>query len=345
MNQIQVLGSHNSYKQAIDPELLQILKKERPGRFEGVEYEHLPLAEQLDLGLRKLEIDVVHDPEGGRFAHPYGLEILKQRGIAPRRPYDPEGKMLKPGLKVLHSPDFDFWSHTYTFRETLEQLKAWSDRHPGHLPIAILMNAKDSVPDDPKRTQPLPFDAAAFDAWDAEIRAVLPAQKLITPDDVRGSHETLEKAVLAQQWPRLKEARGRFLFVLDEQGPKRDAYIAGHESLRERVMFANAEPGTPEAAFCIINDPVRALARIQQLVRAGYLVRTRADADTREARSGDYSRMRAAFSSGAQFVSTDYYLPAPFPSRFQVVLPGGGPGRWNPLLAPEGASRMPLEPR
>ena len=344
MNQIQVLGSHNSYKQAMDPELLEILRRQRPGRFEGVEYWHSPLEEQLDLGLRKLEIDVVYDPDGGRFARPWGLEILKQHGLEPSRPYDPDGYMRHPGLKVLHIPDFDVWSHVYTFRQALERLKAWSDQHPEHLPIAILMNAKDNVIDEPNLTAPLPFDAAAFGVWDAEIRAVLPPAKLITPDDVRGEYETLEKAVLAHAWPTLDEARGRFLFVLDEQGPKLEAYAGGHPSLHGRVMFVNAEPGRPEAAFCIVNNPVRSFDRIQQLVRAGYLVRTRSDADTREARSGDYSRMKAAFESGAHFVSTDYYLPAPFDSRFQVKLPGGGPGRWNPLLTPSLDPLPPLEP-
>ena len=54
------------------------------------------------------------------------------------------------------------------------------------------------------------------DAWDAEIREILPPSKLITPDNVRGSYETLENAVLSHAWPSLEEARGRFMFVLDE---------------------------------------------------------------------------------------------------------------------------------
>jgi hypothetical protein len=38
MNQIQVLGSHNSYKQAIDPSLLSLLQKKLGDRARGVEY-------------------------------------------------------------------------------------------------------------------------------------------------------------------------------------------------------------------------------------------------------------------------------------------------------------------
>lgn len=335
MNQMQVVGSHNSYKQAIDPSLLKLLMKENGQRFQSLEYEHAPFSEQLDLGLRKLEIDVVYDPEGGRFAHPYGIRMVEEAGLPAGPKYDPQGLMMKPGFKVLHMPDIDFRSHTYTFKQALAQLKDWSDKHPRHLPILITMNAKEGGMDRSGFVQALPFDKKAYDAWDAEIREVLPPEKLLTPDDVRGEFQTLEEAVLANRWPRLGEARGRFLFILDENGAKMEIYIQGHPSLAGRVMFVNAIEGRPEAALRIVNDAIGDFHYIQRLVKAGYIVRTRADANTREAREGDYSTMRAAFDSGAQYVSTDYYYPnKDFGTGYQVKLPGGGAGRWNPLLTP-----------
>jgi hypothetical protein len=344
MNQTQVIGSHNSYKQAISASLWSLLLVRDPQRMLGLEYSHLPLTRQLDLGLRKLELDVVHDPEGGRYADPLGPKIVAQAGLPAGPPYDPHGVMKEPGLKVLHVQDIDFRTNVYTFRQALEELKSWSDAHPWHLPVAVTMNAKDGKVDREGSTQPLPFDKAAFDAWDAEIRSVLPPEKLLTPDDVRGEYSSLEAAVLAHAWPTLQEARGRFLFVLDERGEKLETYVEGHPSLEGRMMFVNAEEGRPEAAFRIINDPVEDFHRIQHLVRSGYLVRTRADANTMEARSADYSRMRAAFASGAHFVSTDYYVPNPkFGTGYQVKLPGGGPGRWNPLLLPADRPLPPVE--
>jgi len=335
LNQVQVLGSHNSYKLPIDPPLLQLLRKDNRDRYKSLEYSHAPLARQLDLGLRNLELDVVYDPKGSLYSTPLGLRMLREAGLAAGPAYDPDGRMTKPGLKVLHVPDIDFRSHVYTFREALEQLRAWSDVHPRHLPVMITMNAKDSGVDLPGAVRPLPFDAAAFDAWDAEIREVLPAGKLLTPDDVRGGFPTLEAAVLAHAWPALGKSRGRFLFVLDETGPKLEMYAAGHPSLKGRLMFVNALEGRPEAAFRIVNDPITRFHYIRKLVRAGYLVRTRADADTREARAGDYTRMNAAFNSGAHYVTTDYYHPNPdFGTGYKVQLPGGAPGRWNPLLPP-----------
>jgi calcium-dependent phosphoinositide phospholipase C len=334
MNQIEVLGSHNSYHVGIDPELFTFLRQKYGERMDGLYYSHLTIERQLDLGLRSLEIDVVYDPDGGRYAHPAGLDIEKQNHLASPE-YDPQGLMNKPGLKVIHIPDIDFRSNVYTFQQELALLKAWSNSHPGHLPVAITMNAKDDGLKQPGFVQPLPFDATAFENWDSEILKGLGREKLILPDDVRGQYATLEAAVLAHAWPKLSQARGKFFFILDETGRKMETYIGGHPSLKGRAMFVNAPEGRPEAAFRIVNDAKKDWAYIQYLVRSGYYVRTRADADTKEARAGDYSRWRAALISGAQVISTDYYVPdARLGTGYVVKLPGGQPGRWNVLLLP-----------
>ena len=334
MNQIRILGTHNSYKQAINPPLLKLLRERIGNRIEGLEYSHRPIEEQLDRGLRGLEIDVVYDPQGGLYAHPKGLALEKENGIQ-GPPFDPDGLMEKPGFKVIHVPDIDFRANVYTFQQELAILKKWSGAHPHHLPISITMNGKDDGIKQPGYVQPLPFDRAAYDAWDGEILKGLGRDKLITPDDVRGTHPSLEAAVLAQDWPKLEDARGKFLFVLDEHGKKMERYIEGHPSLKGRVMFVNEEEGKPEAAVRIVNEPRQDWAYIQHLVRSGYLVRTRADANTVEARKGDYSGWKAALISGAQIISTDYFDPDPaLNTGYHVRLPGGQPGLWDPLLLP-----------
>jgi len=343
MNQVQVLGSHNSYHVGIDPELFTFLRQKYGERMDGLYYSHLPIEQQLDRGLRSLEIDVVYDPHGGLYAHPAGLEIEKQNHL-PSREYDPQGLMNKPGLKVIHVPDIDFRSNVYTFQQELTLLKMWSNAHPHHLPIAITMNAKDDGLKEPGFVQPLLFDAVAFDGWDSEILKGLGREKLIVPDDVRGQYAMLEAAVLAHAWPKLSQARGKFFFILDETGQKMETYISGHPSLKGRVMFANASEGRPEAAFRIVNEPKKDWAYIQYLVRSGYYVRTRADADTKEARTRDYTRWRAALISGAQVISTDYYVPdARLGTGYFVKLPGGQPGRWNILVLPNDRPLPPLE--
>ena len=96
----------------------------------------------------------------------------------------------------------------------------------------------------------------------------------------------------------------------------------------------SAQAPDDDAAFTVVNDPVADGALIQELVEQGYLVRTRTDADTAEARTGDTTRREAAFASGAQIVSTDYEREDPRFPGFVVALPGGGPARCNPVNAP-----------
>ena len=183
---------------------------------------------------------------------------------------------------------------------------------------------------------PIPFGPAEFDALDAEIRAVFPAEQLITPDDVRRGLSTLDEAVRSVGWPTLGASRGKVLFCLDNGG-KRDVYLEGHPGLEGRVLFTNAVPGSADAAFVEQNDPLADPARIPALVQAGYIVRTRADADTEQARTGDTTDRNAALASGAQYVSTDYPVPNPdFGTGYFVEIPDGVPGRCNPIAAPVG---------
>ena len=306
LNQIQAIGSHNSYKQAIDPALVKLVRATSGKSLDELDYAHLALTDQLNLGLLGLEIDLCNDPEGGRYAVPLGQKLLAGSGATPM-PYDPDGVMREPGFKVLHIPDLDFRSHNLTFKSALAELRAWSVAHPKHLPIIVTVNLKDGPSPIPGGADALPWDAPALDALDAALTAGLGSERLLTPDAIRGEG-TLEEAVLKRGWPTVDACRGKFLFVLDEEGEKRLLYVKGHPSLRGRVLFTTSPPGEPEAAVLIINDPLADGERIQALVGKGYLVRTRADAETREARTGDYSRFQAAQASGAQLISTDYYI-------------------------------------
>ena len=343
LNDLQVLGSHNSYKAAIDSSLMRLLRQRRPETARALDYAHPPLREQLRLGLRSLELDVYHDPNGGRYADPRGPELVEAQGLPPGPPYDPNGRMEAPGFKVLHVQGLDFRSTCLTFRECLREVRAWSTAHPQHVPVIITLNAKDDSVGRPGFAEPLPFDASAFDALDAEIRSVFGPDQLITPDDVRGTAPTLRAAAQDEQWPRLDEARGRVMFVLDETGRKLDAYRRGHPSLRGRAMFADAPEDSPEAAVHILNQPLEQGDRIRRLVEAGYMVRTRADANTVEARTGTTRRRDAAFASGAHVISTDYYRPDPtLGTDYEVDLPGGLPARCNPVAAPADCERAAL---
>ena len=73
-------------------------------------------------------------------------------------------------------------------------------------------------------------------------------------------------------------------------------------------------------------------------------MRTRADADTVEARTGNTAPRDTAIASGAQYVSTDYPVPDPdFGTGYFAAIPGGLPGRCNPVNAPAGCRTAALE--
>jgi len=324
LNKIQVIGSHNSYKIGIEPGLYKVLAAKDSAAMKGLQYDHISIIDQLNMGLRNLEIDIYADSKGGKYAHPKGLDLAKAD-----KAYDPKGEMNKPGFKVFHVTDIDFRSWTPTFDGCLQQLKTWSDANPGHVPVFITLEPKDG---DANRfgTIPEAFTTQLFDEVDAVIKKNLGENKLITPDMVRCKYKTLEEAVLAGNWPTLKEAKGRFFFILDNSDKKMELYMQGHPSLKGRVVFVNAKPGTPEAAAMFRNNSED--ATIPDLIKKGYIIRTRADSDTKEARANDYSHFTAAKNSGAQIITTDYYRPSQlFKSNYSVKFHDAKYERPNPV--------------
>jgi hypothetical protein len=343
LNEIQVIGTHNSYHAGIAPSEVALWKQKNPNVLEQLEYRHSPLPVQFSNGIRQIELDVFADTKGGLYAHPSMPQAVAKAGLPADPDFDPQGVMLKPGFKVMHVQDVDYRSTCQTLVACLQIVRDWSHAHPAHLPMFILVETKQGTPKSGLHfTTPEQFTSSTFDALDAEIRSVFPPEELITPDDVRGGHDTLEEAVRTDGWPTLARARGKVLFLLDQKavGP---VYLKDHSSLRGRVLFTNADPGKPDAAFTEQNDS--SADAIAALVRQGYLVRTRTDADTKEARRNDTKRREAALASGAQLLSTDYpaFEPAVW-NGYSVSFPNGEVARCNPILKPKGCSDVALEP-
>ena len=344
MNQIQLIASHNSYRQMTTDTVYSFLLSVQaliPPQYDPttLDYDHLPIESQMnDFGVRGLEIDIYNDPSGNAFDERFGnsyVGLPLSSGIP---------ALNQPGMKVLHIKDVDYNTHFYTFRQALQAIKNWSAAHPNHLPLFVNVETKsDSPGDDPfLATQgftPAPaWDAAAADALDQEIRDVFGSnlQGLFTPDMLRGGYASLREAALQGNWPKLGDARGKVVLIME--GSAAGFYKQGHPSLTGRAMFTYEDAAQPEAAFVILNDARADSSQIKNLVQQGYIVRTRCDAGTIEARNGDYSGMNAAFASGAQILSTDYYKPDPRAGTtgwtdYQVRFPGGYIGRKNPINA------------
>ena len=343
LNQIQVVGTHNSYNTGFAPSEEKYFSSHYERAFHGVDYHHQSLPKQLDAGVRQLELDIVADPKGGRFSHPKIVELTQQEGLPADPEFDPTHEMDKPGFKVIHLGDINLRSSCQRFVQCLEDIRGWSRTHPNHVPIFLLIEDKQGrLSQLPGATTAEPWTADTWDAMDKEIRSVFQENELITPDKVRGKFPTLEAAVLAGKWPTLAESRGKFVFLLYNK-KSAPAYLAGHPLLQGRVLFTNSEPGQPDAAF-VERDNGKQDA-IAALVKAGYLVRTRADFNTDQGRNNDTSRRDETLASGAQMFSTDFPVSEPAPwTGYTAGIPGGLAARCNPVNAPAGCRDDLLEP-
>lgn len=363
LNQIQVVGTHNSYSQPADPRVFEVmnpiirpmmaqmftalppailaaLRDEHPNDTlqdlqAGLEYMFPSIEAQLRSGLRSLEFDLNVDHEGGRFLDPLPYRVLKQQGARDLAPLYSEA-LSEPGLKVLHVADVDFRSHCPTFRLCLQQVRAWSDANPSHSPVFILLEPKfqSMTGAIPGSTRVDPFDARAFAEMDADIAEIIGRDRVVAPDDLRGDYPTLEAAALAGAWPTLEQARGKIVFLMIVPALNLATfapYMDGRPNLEGRMAFVQGRAGMPHAAFLMIDNALTRGDEIRDMVRRGYLVRTRADIDTGEARANDTTRREAALESGAQIVSTDYpFAPNIFGNTY-VVSPFAGGERVNPV--------------
>src|SRR5882672_8782304 len=110
MNQIQLVGTHNSYHAGLAPGEMAVLRKQNPQAAESLAYRHPKIEAQLDAGVRQLELDVFGDIKGGLFADPLFLRLAAKEGPVDPMPSGWAEAMKRPGFKVLHANDVDFRS-------------------------------------------------------------------------------------------------------------------------------------------------------------------------------------------------------------------------------------------
>lgn len=115
LNEIQVIGTHNSYHIQPAPPVMALIKSFSADLVKSLEYTHRPLPVQFDkLGIRQIELDIFADPQGGLYAEPRAIKLAAVQGQKASAPDDPQGIMRKPGFKVFHVQDLDFNSTALT---------------------------------------------------------------------------------------------------------------------------------------------------------------------------------------------------------------------------------------
>jgi Phosphoinositide phospholipase C, Ca2+-dependent len=312
INQQKFLASHNSYKQLPEKGVIRFLNRIQSSLPDGLDpnemdYGHVDIMTQLDsFGIRGLELDVYADPMGGAYYKrrlPFFIWGPRQRsGIE---------ELKEPGIKILHIKDVDYQSSVPTWRSAMMLLRDWSTSHPDHGVVIINVEVKTESPGGSSSFlrklgfKPAPdFDETALLELSKTTSEVL-GNRVYAPIKMLRQERNLKESIEKNNWPSVQETKGQFIFIMEGlNAPLKEQVLELRDSL---PFFYYGEESHPNVVFVLKNNCKGHEEEIQQCVKRGLMVRTRADAGTIESRRNDYTTWESALKSGAQIISTDYY--------------------------------------
>jgi hypothetical protein len=239
------------------------------------------------------------------------------------------------GLQVFHLPVLDEETSCLLFEDCLGELKTWSDDNPCHMPLLIWIEAKDDADIFDETLLPL---LNRYSDIEAEISAVWPEERIITPDEIRSGHDTLPESLAEDGWPTLGALRGRIMFALIGDGEHRTAYLEESPGLEGRLLFVDMDDlDHPAAALAKGGEPGEQRAWVE----AGLIVTDNIDGVDNSDKD-NVARRDAALSAGVHFVATDILTPAE-PGAYFAEIPGGQPARCNPISTPDDCAVEDIE--
>lgn len=246
---------------------------------------HAPLRLQLeDQGVRAFELDLHYDAANRSFL-------------------------------VANRPGIDEGTTCASLGACLQQLRTWSDAHPCHHALFLLLRTGDDLD---------PVDVADhLPELDAALLQVWPRDRLLAPDDVRGTDTHLRAAVTTRGWPAVSATRARLLVALAPEPGLTQAYRQLHPGLVGAPAFLS---GLPADDVVVVSQPVLQAAAVAGFLQQGLLVHAYAPPTQADG--------AAALASGAHVVTTDAPVPRAWLGNYSLTLPGGAPSRCNPVTAP-----------
>lgn len=301
LNQIQMLGTHNSYH-------ITSVEDDTPSE---INYTHPPILEQLEnYGVRQLELDIWET-----------------------------GQNL---FRCIHLLFIDEKSHCDNIRDCLTVAKTWSDANPTHAPIVLIIEIKQAFEVDYDDVQGI-MDSGFYTRLHQMFTEVLGADRIITPDSVRGSHATLREALATDGWPTLGDVRGKFMLILNttsERAGLRDAYLQQFPGLKDALMFAKEVDDT-YGSVVELNRATRDADAIATALANNYMVRGAADAiGWDDATIAELAPVTASY--GVHWINTDFLTTQPG-RTYSIDWPADHPVLCNPVNAPEGCLDWMLE--
>ena len=218
------------------------------------------------------------------------------------------------GFDVYHLPLIDNKSHCKRLVDCLAVMLQWSNAHAEHLPVIVWIENKSGMSSRPLQNMLL---------LEEKIKSVIPEQKLITPDTIRGQYVSLRQALKQRGWPKLRQLRGQFMFVLLNKAPYTKPYTHDFTSLNNRLMFARASASQMHLPWAgVVKFAVDDTQLIDQAVQENLLVA--ANICTAGMRDDDcFAARQQALAAGVHMLKDDF--PAAVADRqYFLQLPGAG---------------------
>ncbi len=276
INEIAVIGTHNSYQMLPTPQkyafekYLMFISGGKKGT--KLNFEMDPYTVQLECGIRNLEIDI--------------------------ETVDKDGEI---SFIVTHSPISDNTSSAYDFAKGLSEIALWSDNNPKHLPVYLLIEPKGEVPSINNMKD---FSVEYAKELDEIIREVL-GDRLLTPEQTMGKYQSFEEMRMADGWPSLKDVAGKIIVLLHPCDVT-DEYINIDTSLASQAMFPMLRFDSidkPYASFILDNEPEAATENNKKTIgEKNLMVRTRAD----NYPAFNEERYEYTDNCGSHIITTDY---------------------------------------
>lgn len=277
LNEIAILGTHNSYQRLATAEtrfamnIIDAITFKKAG-LDTFDFEMDTLTEQLEMGVRNVEIDI---------------ETLD--------------KDEKIEFKVTHNSLIDNASSAYDFTKALQEIKMWSDNNPNHIPVIIIVEPKSFVIEI-NGMKKFSLDYAK------ELEKVIVNElgnSLLTPKDMLRDYASFKEMRENDDWISLKEAQGKIIVLLHDCDVT-ESYIALDESIKTQKMFPMLrydDRNESYTSFILENDPWNADSRkSESLDKYNLIIRTRAD------KYPNYSaeRYEVTENCGSQIITTDF---------------------------------------
>lgn len=276
LNELRYLATHNSYKQSISKETEVFYDYALFGACNGLyDYVFDTVTEQLNNGIRSIEIDLYKHRTADGF-----------------------------DIKILHNCFTEATTSMADFALGLKELKMWSDYNEGHLPIIVLAEPKTSG-----IGKFAAMDEEAFKYAFSLMENIL-GDKLYTPSDAIGDYENFAAMRSADDYPKVSDLTGKFVFLLHESKNK-DRFTSLDETLLSQKMFYTAYAASlrkgksgvyaDNVLFVLANEPAET-RDTDFAAENNFIVRTRIDLY----HIVSAKRLSTALASGANIMSSDY---------------------------------------